>query len=420
MASATESAFFHAVVATKSSNEAFVALDMTEELLRANIILPFESAGKLLVAGAPIEANDVREVRVYASEDPADALRKALFHARLEQAGRDGSLRENPSAAYRLRPSDVEVARAGTDITYNVIAKAPIAASKPEKATNPRLVFIVHGRNQKAHDAIVAFLEALKLEPRDFDDFVQKSKGSPYVGEILNTAYAEAQAVVVLLTPDDEVRLKAEFHRENEPDYEKTLAGQARPNVLFEAGMAMSSHQDRTILVRLGELKPFSDIGGRYVRTLDNSFKTRQDLVRRLGNAGCDIELDFADWRNAGDFDGATACLETSGPSSVATAPQPRQTPSPERQEAYRRLIDELVSPKPSGGNPMRDTQATIVVQLVDYPEYAEATIRRLEGLRDEWRGGPNLQPLIEEMDRTIARLRRFVPRANQGQSPDQ
>ena len=39
---------------------------------------------------------------------------------------------------------------------------------------------------------------------------------------------------VVLMTPDDEVRLKEELRKEDDPAYESELTGQARANVLFE------------------------------------------------------------------------------------------------------------------------------------------------------------------------------------------
>lgn len=84
---------------------------------------------------------------------------------------------------------------------------------------------------------------------------------SPYVGTILDTAFREAAAIVVLLTPDDEARLRKRYRKANEPKYETSLTGQARPNVLFEAGMAFGHNPGRTVLVQMGtDLRPFSDV----------------------------------------------------------------------------------------------------------------------------------------------------------------
>lgn len=100
---------------------------------------------------------------------------------------------------------------------------------------------------------------------------------------------AKANAVVVLLTPDDEARLCEELRGKQEPDHEKALMGQARPNVLFEAGMAFGTHPDRTIVVELGALRPFSDIHGRHTIRLDGSSTAdgagRKELLRAAADA---------------------------------------------------------------------------------------------------------------------------------------
>jgi predicted nucleotide-binding protein len=124
---------------------------------------------------------------------------------------------------------------------------------------------------------------------------------SPYIGDVLDKAFKKAQAVVVLFTPDDEVRLKPEFQSANEPENEKKLWGQARPNVIFEAGMAFGTHPKQTILVEIGKLKPISDIVGRHASRLDNTTTKRKELMLKLQTAGCVVDF-TSDWETAGDF----------------------------------------------------------------------------------------------------------------------
>jgi predicted nucleotide-binding protein len=88
-------------------------------------------------------------------------------------------------------------------------------------------------------------------------------KGSPYIGEVLDTAFTAAQAVVVLQTPDDVAYLHESLSFPGDPACEAEM--QPRPNVLFEAGMAIGRDEDRTIIVELGNVKAFSDIHGRHV-----------------------------------------------------------------------------------------------------------------------------------------------------------
>ena len=169
---------------------------------------------------------------------------------------------------------------------------------------DPKAVFVVHGRNETARKSMFEFLRALRLNPLEWSEIVLATgKPAPYIGEVLDRGFAMAKAVVVLWTPDDEARLREEYRSPGDPPYEAQLMGQARPNVLFEAGMAMGLYPDRTVLVELGNLRPFTDVLGRHVIKLNNSFAPRQDLANRLKNAGCAVNLGGTDWHSAGTFD---------------------------------------------------------------------------------------------------------------------
>jgi predicted nucleotide-binding protein len=148
------------------------------------------------------------------------------------------------------------------------------------------------------------FLRAVGLKPLEWTQALRMTKqGSPYVGTVLDTAFREAAAIVVLFTPDDEARLRAEFVSSRDPDYERNLTGQARPNVLFEAGMAFGKDPNSTVLVEVGYVRPFSDVAGRHVVHMSNQPTSRQELVTKLANAGCNVDTSGTDWLSAGDFD---------------------------------------------------------------------------------------------------------------------
>lgn len=184
----------------------------------------------------------------------------------------------------------------GTEVTTQ---KSKLKLKKPD----PRKVFVVHGRNSRLRDDFFNFLRAIKLEPIEWSEAVKLTgSGSPYIGEIIDGAFFISQAIVVLLTPDDEVKLKSEFITDDDPIFEKEMTGQARPNVLFEAGMAYGRNSHKTILVQVGSIKPFSDIGGRHVVRLDNSSIQRQEIADRLITAGCSVSLEGKDWHKIGNF----------------------------------------------------------------------------------------------------------------------
>ena len=165
-----------------------------------------------------------------------------------------------------------------------------------------RKVFVVHGRNREARAATFTFLRAIGLAPIEWSEAVQLTgEASPYIGSVLDAAFDAAQAVVVLLTPDDIAYLRTEY-ASGDDDPETTPFAQARPNVLFEAGMAMGRDSKRTVLVELGKLRPFSDVVGRHVIRMDGSAEKRKELAQRLERAGCAVNLTGDDWLSAGDF----------------------------------------------------------------------------------------------------------------------
>lgn len=169
---------------------------------------------------------------------------------------------------------------------------------------DPKKVFVVHGRDSRLRDDFFSFLRALGLQPIEWSEALKlTAKATPYIGEALESAFKNAQAVIVLLSPDDEVRLSPELWKNNEVDNEKEFKLQARPNVLFEAGMAFGTHPNRTLLIEVGQVKAFSDVAGRHVIRLSNSAEKRNEVAERLRTSGCDVKTTGSDWLKTGNFD---------------------------------------------------------------------------------------------------------------------
>jgi predicted nucleotide-binding protein len=169
----------------------------------------------------------------------------------------------------------------------------------PQKASR---VFVVFGRNSTVQTSMFSFLQALGLRPIEWEQAVARTgKGSPYIGEVLDAAFNFAQAVVILMTPDDVAYLDPRWSA-GDGDPETSPRGQARPNVLFEAGMAMGRDQDHAIIVEVGDLRPFSDVGGRHAIRMDGSPQRRKALAQRLDTAGCEVDMSGDHWLTVGDF----------------------------------------------------------------------------------------------------------------------
>ncbi|MGA2309754.1 MAG: nucleotide-binding protein [Candidatus Bathyarchaeia archaeon] len=170
-----------------------------------------------------------------------------------------------------------------------------------------KTVFVVHGRNREARDSMFLFLKSLGLNPINLSEtIVQSGQVTPYIGQALDYAFSLAQAVVVLMTPDDIGCLRRAFRKTNDMSHDTKFTPQARLNVIFEAGMAMGGDfRKRTILVELGQLRQLTDLSGLLMVRLDNTPEKRQDLIARLRNCGCIVDDSGGRWLREGDFEKA-------------------------------------------------------------------------------------------------------------------
>ena len=277
-----------------------VKLDLTEPELEEQFLKRYREGRPIMVGGKVVPVDDINYLKISFTEQPSDVLLPAIRHER-EQ-----------SQVIAVGISDEwYLAKSGDDVTDAFIKEPPgsalpleaVAESGSGEGPDPRVVFVVHGRNADARSALFDFLRAVGLHPLEWSELVLRTgKPSPYIGEILEQL-KHAQATVVLMTPDDEAQLREPLRGGGDAAHETELTPQARPNVLFEAGMAMAHNEDRTILVELGTLRPFSDIAGRFTVRLDDSTPRRQELAQRLEAAGCAVNLTGTDWHHAGSFD---------------------------------------------------------------------------------------------------------------------
>jgi predicted nucleotide-binding protein len=175
---------------------------------------------------------------------------------------------------------------------------------------DPRTVFIVHGRDLEAKSAVTHFLRDLDLHPVEWDEMVQATGQSmPYTGYVISLAFKSVHAVVVLLTPDDLACLHEDLLRTDDKDWERHPTGQARPNVLFETGMALATHPDRTLIIEFGSMRPFSDVDGRNTVRFTPVAATLNALAMRLQTAGCPVNTSGTSWLELSRFENLSSLM---------------------------------------------------------------------------------------------------------------
>ncbi len=218
-------------------------------------------------------------------------------------------------------------------------------------------VWVIHGRNEELNRDIFSFLRAIGLDPIEWSEARAKTGvSSPYIGKILEAGFDYAQAFVVLLTGDDEAKLRDQYIKQNDPEYERNLTSQARQNVIFEAGMAFGRNPDEVIFVQQGNLRPFSNISGIHILELNNTAKARLEFASRLKSAGCDVPdlMTRHDWLKVGNFESNVSEQSRSTPTILAEATKPIEN-SPEVQEnptlpidaqtLLKKEMDDLINP---------------------------------------------------------------------------
>src|SRR5437870_5398888 len=296
---------FHVRI-TRRSNKSHdeVKLDLSGEELEERFLAPYREGRSIVIGGMTIPPDDIDRIRVTETDQPSEQILPIVRRER------------QTSAVLVLGLSDEwQVAKRGKDITDKLITGPPGSGLVPRPGAvrppvqGPRVVFVIHGRDEPIRDSMFSFLRSIGLHPLEWSDAIAATgRPTPYVGEVLDTAFRIARALVVLMTPDDEARLREPFIQPGDPIHETALTPQARANVIFEAGMAMGRFPDQTILVEFGKLRPFSDIGGRHVIRMNNSTQRRQELARRLQTAGCPINLTGEDWHSVGNFELENGC----------------------------------------------------------------------------------------------------------------
>lgn len=330
--------YYHVrITLNKGDSEIEVMLDLEFDEVQSRFLVPYQQGVPITVNGRTFDPSEIERIEVAKSSE-----KSAILIDRIRR-------RRANSRSLFFRPAEWEIIEEGEDITNQLITGPPGQDSHTDSRdvedlrppTDTKKVFVVHGRNERAREAIFTFLRSIGLDPLEWSRAVMATqKTAPYVGEVLDAAFKQANAIVVLLTPDDEARLLEAFRMPDDPTHETELTGQARPNVLFEAGMAMGRSEERTILVELGNLRPFSDIAGRHVIRLNNSPEQRQELANRLEAAGCPVNTKGKDWIRVGDFDAAVSS-EVLGQLGTATdaTQQSALADSPQLSNEARELL---------------------------------------------------------------------------------
>jgi predicted nucleotide-binding protein len=279
--------------------------DLTKSELEQRFLGPYGRGEPITIRGVTVRPEELEKIEVRESDEPLALLRERM-EARHREDGYVNLAWDPDYLAVgdaRDRTDDFIVGAPGHAAPQRERSQTTTVPGRRASTDSPTVsgtVFVVHGRDRTNTDALFTFLRALGLDAREFSSLIANSgEGAPYVGDLVRRQIETSGAVVVLLTPDDEAVLREPLR--SSADDAKTRR-QARPNVLFEAGIAMASERPKTVFVQVGDVSQFSDVVGRHTVHFDGSHAKRKELAERLRALGCRVDTAGDQWERAGDF----------------------------------------------------------------------------------------------------------------------
>lgn len=137
-------------------------------------------------------------------------------------------------------------------------------------------VFVVHGHDGEAREAVARFLEMIGFDPVILHE--QANRSRTIIEKI--EANHEVSFAVILLTPDDEGCAKG-----------GTPEPRARQNVLLELGYFMAHlGRENVCALKRGQVEIPSDFAGVVWEPMDDNGGWRASLARELEAAGHSID----------------------------------------------------------------------------------------------------------------------------------
>ncbi len=268
-----------------------LALDKEAGWIEEHIAAPRREGRDIFIDGQVFSWDSIDKILITETDQTSEQLLPQIRAHR----------QSNPGVAWI--PDGWYVASDGRDVTEQFITGPPGTGPRTDAskaatfAGNRKAIMVIYGHDKPANDALFDWLRAIGLQPREWSQLIQASgSASPFIGDVLEKALRDVQAVIAFFTPNEYVTAAA-------PDDGGTGRLQARPNVLIEAGMALITHPTRTIIAVLGTQELPSDLAGRhYIRLSHTAVPPLHDLAARLHDAGCDTDITGSAWLNPTRF----------------------------------------------------------------------------------------------------------------------
>lgn len=269
--------YYHVKIRQKSSKgNDELKVDLSEEKLLSQFIVPYENGENIFVNGKNIPPEDIERIKINKTEMNSAELIPLIRS-------------KSPKKAIAPQSSDKWfVTMEGEDVTDYFIQGPPgykkTKSNKQiiESVSQNDQIFVVHGHDKEMKQYVARTLEKLGLKPIILHE--QPSQGRTIIQKF--TDYADnVSFAVILLSPDD-----IGYGKDQSSEAAKY---RARQNVILELGFFLGKLGRNNVATLFKNEPNFelpSDYDGVLYTPFDNSERWQFDLVKELQSAGYNVD----------------------------------------------------------------------------------------------------------------------------------
>ena len=273
--------YYHVFIETNNPDEQYYELDKTDlSEIKEEVILPYMEGLNFIFDGYVFNQTQVKRILIKESACTSE-----------DYADREW-MKSSPESRKYIYPVHIVWSdKYTTDITKSIFkecqslleeattkSEAP-TAEKPKAPMDKSKVFIVHGHDNAAKEAVARFIEKIGLEAIILHE--QASSGNTIIEKI--EANSNVGFAIVLYTPCDVGASKGEQDRPKP---------RARQNVIFEHGYLIGKIGRKNVchLFKSGVETP-SDIEGLVYAPMDAGDGWKYTVAKEMRACGYDIDL---------------------------------------------------------------------------------------------------------------------------------
>ena len=269
--------YYHVLIETYEFDKKYYELDKTDlSEIKEEVILPFLKGEQFLFGGRILHKTEIKYVLIKESECTSEEFANS--------SASTSGIRCLPLAIVRSAKYTKNITRRilnECESQMQEVTNRPkvLTPNKPKAPMDKSKVFIVHGHDGEAKEAVARFVEKIGLEAIILHE--QASSGNTIIEKI--EANSNVGFAIVLYTPCDMGASKGEKDQ---------LKPRARQNVIFEHGYLIGKIGRKNVCALVkGDIETPTDISGVVYIKMDEGDSWKYAVAKEMKACGYEVDL---------------------------------------------------------------------------------------------------------------------------------